>query len=103
MAETRNTANSYASSEGKYIIGERGYSQWGINVKYLLHGMDETNSNALQRIIVLHGWDQVTDTPLYPDGTPEGWGCPAVSNNAMRKLDALLKSSEKRVLMWVVR
>lgn len=102
-AVVSNTPDSHASSIGKYIIGERGYSQWGINIKYLLHGMDKTNSNAQKRIIVLHGWDQVSDAPVYPDGTPEGWGCPAVSNNAMRKLDALLKSSEKRVLMWVVR
>lgn len=98
-----NTPDSHASSKGKYIIGERGYSQWGINVKYLLHGMDNTNSNAQKRIIVLHGWDQVSDDAVYPKGTPEGWGCPAVSNNTMRKLDAKLKSSEKKVLMWVVR
>lgn len=96
-----NKDGSHCSSLGKYRIGERGYSDWGIHVKYLMHGLDPTNSNALARQIVLHSWENVPDDEQYPVGTPEGWGCPALSNNNMKKTDALLKTLHGPVLMWV--
>jgi hypothetical protein len=43
----------------------------------------------------------VSDKEIYPDGTPEGWGCPTISNNSMKITDLLLKSTEKPVLMWI--
>jgi hypothetical protein len=101
-ATVSNVINSHCSSIGKYIIGDRGYSQWGIHVKYLLHGMESTNNNALKRVIVLHSWEAVSDEVTYPKGTPEGWGCPAVSNNALRIIDQKLRNSPKKVLMWAV-
>jgi hypothetical protein len=96
-----NTPESHLSSLGKYKVGKRGWSNWGINVNYKLHGLEASNSNAYNRFIVLHSWDDVPETSIYPNGTPEGWGCPAVSNNTMRKLDALLKKSSKPVLLWI--
>lgn len=98
-----NEADSHCSSTGKYIIKERGVSQWGIKVKYLLHGKDKTNSNALNRAIVLHSWEKIPNEEVYPKGTPEGWGCPAVSNEAMREIDKMLKQSKKSVLLWVIK
>lgn len=95
-----NTYHSHCSSLGRYRIGKRGYSAWGINVKYLLHGLDTGNSNALGRIIVLHGWSAVSEVEVYPSGTPEGWGCPAVSNSTMHQLDSLLKDRIRPVLLW---
>ena len=44
-----------------------------------LHGLEETNQSAYDRIIVLHSWDMMSDEEIYPEGSPEGWGCPAVS------------------------
>jgi hypothetical protein len=96
-----NTPESHLASLGKYRIGKRGWSNWGINVNYKLHGMETSNSNAYKRTIVLHGWYAVQDDETYPFGSPEGYGCPAVSNNTMRYLDAKLKSKKKDVLMWV--
>lgn len=96
-----NVDGSHCSSLGKYQIGERGYSQWGIHVKYLLHGLDKTNSNALKRYIVLHSWDAMTDEELFPAGSAESWGCPAVSNNAMEIIDSMLKKTDKPVLLWM--
>jgi hypothetical protein len=96
-----NEDNSHCSSLGKYKIGERGYSNWGVNVKYLLHGLESTNSNALKRVIVFHSWEVISDDEVYPSGTPEGWGCPAVSNNSFRIVDPLLRASSKPVLMWI--
>ncbi|MBK6610293.1 MAG: murein L,D-transpeptidase catalytic domain family protein [Sphingobacteriales bacterium] len=96
-----NDNGSHLSSLGKYKIGERGYSNWGINAKYLLHGLEKTNKAALQREIVFHSWEVISDIETYPNGTPEGWGCPAISNNHFRQVDSFLKSSTKPVLMWI--
>ncbi len=96
-----NLAESHCSSLGRYKIGKRAYSDWGINIKYYLYGLDTSNSNAYKRTIVLHGWDQVGDTETYPSGTPEGWGCPAVSEHAMHVIDSFLQTRKEPVLMWV--
>lgn len=96
-----NVDGSHCSSLGKYKIGERGHSDWGIGIKYLLHGLEKTNNNALSRFVVFHSWERVSDREVYPDGTPEGWGCPIVSDNSMKKIDALLRQSNKPVLMWI--
>lgn len=105
--ETKNNPNfsnvedSHLTSLGKYKIGERGYSSWGVNTKYLLHGLEPSNNNALKRIIVFHSWEEVSDEEVFPKGTPEGWGCPTVSNASFKVLDPLLKASSKPVLMWI--
>ena len=97
-----NQDGSHCSSIGKYIIGERGVSDWGIKVKYLLHGQDATNNNATKRAIVFHSWEKITDEEIYPKGTLEGWGCPAISNSAMIHMDKLIQNSNKKVLMWII-
>lgn len=96
-----NKDGSHCSALGKYKLGERGYSNWGIHIKYLMHGLEATNNNALARTIVFHSWDEVEDEEIYPDGTAEGWGCPTVSNKSMQVIDPKLKSSEQPVLMWI--
>jgi hypothetical protein len=97
-----NVNESYCSSVGMYILGERGPSQWGIRIKYLMHGQEPTNNNATRRAIVFHSWEQVSNEEVYPTGTPEGWGCPAISNEAMRYVDQRLQQADKRTLMWIV-
>jgi hypothetical protein len=99
--EFSNTPESHLSSLGKFKIGARGYSQWGININYKLHGLESTNSKAYERFIVLHSWDMIPNKPNYPSGTPEGWGCPAVSNDFMKQLDERLKNKPKDVLLWI--
>jgi hypothetical protein len=96
-----NVDGSHCSSVGKYKIGKRGNSNWGIGVNYLMHGLETSNSNALARQIVFHSWEAVPDDETYPNGCPEGWGCPAISNNNMRIIDSLLKKQTTPVLMWV--
>ncbi len=96
-----NTPDSHCSSVGKFKIGKRGYSSWGIHVNYKLYGLESTNSNALKREIVLHSWGDVTEREVYPAGTPEGWGCPAVSDAFMKIIDPKLKASAKPVLLWM--
>ena len=96
-----NVEGSHCSSLGKYEIGAREHSIWGINIKYVLHGLEATNDNAFSRFIVLHSYEKVKDEEVFPNGTPEGWGCPIISNNNMRVMDEKLENAEKTVLMWI--
>lgn len=101
-AQISNEPDSHCSSIGKYIVLNRGISQWGIKVNYVLQGKDKTNSNAQNRAIVLHSWEEIPNDEIFPDGTPEGWGCPAVSNKSMIEIDSILKEN-KKVLLWVIK
>jgi hypothetical protein len=101
-AVVSNKENSHCSSTGKYLIEERGPSAFGIGVKYNLTGLDSSNSKARKRAIVLHSWEKVTQEEVYPDGTAEGWGCPAVSNEDMKTLDKMLKHNKQKTLLWVI-
>ncbi|MFC7346083.1 murein L,D-transpeptidase catalytic domain-containing protein [Chryseobacterium zhengzhouense] len=96
-----NEDGSHLSSLGKFKLSGRGYSDWGIHVKYLMHGLEESNSNALKRFIVFHSWNLMSDEETFPKGSPEGWGCPTVSNNALREIDPMIQNSQKPVLMWI--
>jgi hypothetical protein len=96
-----NEDGSHCSSLGKYKIGQRAYSNWGVHIKYVLHGLEKTNSNALARYIVFHSWEETPNEEIFPDGTPEGWGCPTLSNENFQLIDPILKKSEKPVLMWI--
>lgn len=98
-----NEVGSNCSSLGHYRIGQRSYSQWGINVHYKMHGLDKSNDNSFKRIVVLHSHTPVEDSEIYPHHLPLGYsqGCPVVSNNMMRNLDALLSAEKKNVLLWI--
>lgn len=101
-AKFSNRGNSHCSSVGKYKVGKRDYSSWGINVKYWLEGLEASNSNAQNRIVVLHSWDAVPNSEIYPRYSPLSWGCPAVSDDFMAKLDTRLQKTEKPVLLWII-
>ena len=101
-AKFDNRKDSHCSMKGKYKIGVRAYSQWGIHVKYVLHGLEKTNANAEDRVVVLHSWEEVSNKEVYPQVSPLSWGCPAVSNDFMKLLDKKLKVSKKPVLLWIV-
>lgn len=95
-----NIPGSYASSLGRYRVGKRSYSNWGINVHYKLHGLDSTNSNVFRRIVVLHSYIGINQAEVYPEEPTTSLGCPMVSNEDMLELDKLLKT-KKDVLMWI--
>jgi len=98
-----NERGSWLTSLGKYKIGERSYSQWGINVHYKLHGLEESNSNAFKRMIVLHSYTPVSTEEIYPFHLPMGWslGCPVTDDETMTWLDDKLKNAKKPVLLWI--
>jgi hypothetical protein len=98
-----NDEGSFLTSLGKYKIGSRSYSQWGINVHYKLHGLDPSNSNAFKRVVVLHSFTPVSSSEIYPAHLPMGWslGCPVIDDETMKLLDTKLKNSKKPVLLWI--
>ena len=98
-----NTPNRYTSSLGKYKLGARAPSKWGINIHYKMHGLEKTNDKAFERYIVLHSFEYVPEEEVYPAYLPMGFsqGCPVVDNETMREVDALLKTKKKPVLMWI--
>ncbi len=102
IAKFDNREDSHCSSLGKYKIGKRDYSSWGINVKYWLEGLEATNNNARSRVVVLHSWEAVANSEIYPKHSPLSWGCPAVSDTFMRMLDTKLQATGKPVLLWIV-
>lgn len=98
-----NVEGSYCSSLGKYKIGVSSYSNWGINVHYKLHGLEETNSNAFKRIVVLHSYAPVPSSEIYPRHLPMGYsqGCPVINDEVMTEIDKLMKQKSKPVLLWI--
>lgn len=96
-----NTPDTHCSSLGKYKIGKRGWSSFGVNFNYKLHGLEKTNKNAYKRYIVFHSWGVIEDEEIYPFKLAESWGCPAVSNNFMKEIDVVLKKQTKSVMLWI--
>ncbi|WP_294818937.1 murein L,D-transpeptidase catalytic domain-containing protein [uncultured Flavobacterium sp.] len=101
-ARFSNADGSHCTAKGKYKIGRRDYSSWGIKVKYWLHGLENSNNNAVVRVVVLHSWTEVPDNEIFPAYAPLSWGCPAVSDNFMKVLDAKLQKTAKPVLLWII-
>lgn len=101
-AKFSDKTDSHCSMKGKYRIGKRDYSSWGINVKYWLEGLDASNKTAVERVVVLHSWGKVANKEIFPNYSPLSWGCPAVSDAFMKKLDEKLKVSGKPVLLWII-
>ena len=101
-AKFSNEENSHCSSIGKYKIGSRDKSSWGIGIKYWLHGLESTNKNATKRVVVLHSWSAVSEEEIFPNHSPLSWGCPAVSDTFMTKIDDKLNGIDKPVLMWII-
>lgn len=98
-----NEEGSLLTSIGKFKIGARSYSQFGINIHYKLHGLEKTNDNAFQRIVVLHSYTPVSSTEIYPIHLPMGFshGCPVTDDDTMTYLDEKLKNTKKTVLLWI--
>jgi hypothetical protein len=97
-----NKVGSNCTSLGKYRLGQRAYSNWGINIHYKMHGLEKTNSNAYKRIVVLHSYTPVPATEIYPLLLFNvSYGCPVVANATLRKIDKLIKSGEKDMLLWI--
>jgi len=73
-----NTEGSGCTSLGKYKTGHAYSGRFGLAFK--LHGLEETNSNAFKRFVVLHAHECVPETEVSDD-ICQSDGCPTVSPN----------------------
>lgn len=93
-----NVINSNCTSLGKYKIGTSYTGKFGKS--YKLHGLDNTNSNAFERYIVLHAY---TLMPTNENTFPVFYslGCPMVSTSFFKQLEYYIDNSDKPILMYI--
>ncbi len=96
-----NAANCGCSSLGKYKVG--GFYRGKYGESYRLYGLDNSNSNAFKRGVVIHGYDCVPDEEIYPMVLCNSLGCPMVSYNFFDRLSRIIGQSEKPIILWVYR
>jgi len=94
-----NAAKSGCSSLGKYSVGRFYVGKYGKS--YRLAGLDNTNSRAYDRAVVIHGYDCVPDQEIYPRVLCNSLGCVMVSYKFFNRLSSLINGSGKPILLWV--
>ncbi len=93
-----NVPNSNCTSLGRYSV-EKSYV--GIFGKaFRLNGLDETNSNALKRAIVLHQYSAVPyeEQDYY---IAKSHGCPMVNEVFFKRLEKVIESSDSKIILYV--
>ncbi|WP_430827558.1 murein L,D-transpeptidase catalytic domain-containing protein [Chryseobacterium indologenes] len=91
-----NAEGSYQSSLGKYAIGESYEGKFG--KAYRLKGLDPTNSNAMQRAIVLHSYGCVPDKESQKPACLS-LGCPMLSENAFKASAQYIDQSKQSIIL----
>ena len=71
-----------------------------LSESYRLDGLDETNSNARNRNIVLHSHSCVPDFDTELKICQSG-GCPTLSPAFLDQLEPLIEQESNPVLMWM--
>lgn len=94
-----NEPGSLCSSLGKYKIGKSYNGKFGL--AYKLYGLDKTNSNAIDRFIVLHAHDCIPVDEKSPIPICESWGCPTVAPTFLTQLKTYIDRSEKPILLTI--
>jgi hypothetical protein len=94
-----NINGSNCSALGRYRIGGAYSGRFGR--AYVLHGLDTTNDNALERHIVLHSFNCVPEGETDPYPICNSQGCAMVSPGLLQRLRPMLDASKKPVLLWI--
>lgn len=94
-----NTPNSNCTSVGKYRIGKPYQGKFGL--AYKLYGLENTNSQAFDRFVVLHSHACVPNDEVAPKVICESWGCPTVSPAFLAALQSYIDLSSKSILLWI--
>lgn len=91
-----NEPESKCTSLGSYTVGKSYIGMFGKS--YKLHGLDETNSNAEKRAIVLHSYSAVPneEQDYYISNSK---GCPMVSETFFKKLEKIIDSSKRKIIL----
>jgi hypothetical protein len=94
-----NTPGGGCSSLGKYKVGEFYRGQYGKSFR--LYGLDNCNSNAYKRAVVIHGYDCVPDEEIYPRVLCNSLGCVMVSYKFFDRLSHIIEKSGKPIILWI--
>ena len=94
-----NSNKSGCSSLGKYKVGEFYKGKYGKSFR--LYGLDDCNSNAYKRAVVIHGYDCVPDKEIYPRVLCNSFGCVMVSYKFFDKISGIISKSEKPIVLWI--
>ncbi|MFN7302011.1 MAG: murein L,D-transpeptidase catalytic domain-containing protein [Bacteroidota bacterium] len=93
-----NEPGSNCSSLGRYRFGANYNGRWGNSFR--LHGLDPGNNRALQRAIVFHYYQYMTDDPesgsLY-----YSQGCPMVPKSTYLKVKKIVESESQPLVLWI--
>lgn len=93
-----NTDGSLMTSLGKYYIGNSYNGTFG--KAYKMYGLDKTNSNAFLRNIVLHAHAKMPyEEQAYP--IMLSWGCPMLNEKFYLRIQDILDTSDKNILMYI--
>ena len=92
-----NQLGSYATSLGKYRIGESYQGRFGYS--YRLNGLDSTNNRARERSIVMHGYECIPDQLRVEEPLCMSLGCPAVAPAVLARLRPYLDAPTKPILL----
>ncbi len=94
-----NIEGSLCTSLGKYKIGNPYMGKFGLAFK--LYGLDNTNSNAYNRFVVLHSHECVPNTEVAPLSICESWGCPTVAPDFLTAIQPYIKKAGKPILLYI--
>jgi L,D-transpeptidase-like protein len=94
-----NTPNSNCTSLGKCKVGKSYMGKFGL--AYKLYGLDNSNSKAFDRFVVLHSHNCVPNEEIAPLSICESWGCPTVAPAFLKKLKGYIDASPKSILLWI--
>lgn len=91
-----NTPNSFCTSLGKYAIGNSYTGEFG--KAYKLYGLEQTNSKAFARNIVLHKYDKV---PYKEQEKPicQSLGCPMINADYYKRIEKLIDNSKRKIIL----
>lgn len=87
------------SSLGRYKVGYAYPGRFGTAFK--LYGLDRSNSNAFDRFVVLHAYDCIPDTEIYPRNVCNSLGCPMVSYRFLATAATAIRQEKKPILLWI--
>ena len=91
-----NEPNSNCTSLGRYSIGKNYQGIFG--KAYRLAGLDETNSRAMERAIVLHHYSAVPyeEQDHY---ISRSHGCPMVNEQFFKRIEKIIDTSKSNILL----
>jgi hypothetical protein len=93
-----NSVGSGCTSLGKYRVGNSYTGKFGTS--YKLHGLESSNSNAFERTVVLHAYNDVPEQETV-DEICQSNGCPMVSPGFFKILQKMISHSKSPILLWI--